>query len=204
MSEFEDMNLWDEVVEYDPEAELSQQNLIPDNVKPLVAWKLGQRGISGVKKDKNGKPYFMISLQGNAVAPGAYYDNLALFDDPTSIVFEGGTSRIHAFLKSVGQAAPQRCSLGELKSRVETALNGGAQGKVRIQWQGSVPDGQTDRGKTKYKVVVKGMKKFPARADGTHLTSVQVDGVEVNAQVKVMDYLAAEPTAAPAGDGVPF
>jgi hypothetical protein len=203
MADFDDMNLWDAEVEYDPEAELNQQNLIPDDVKPLIAWKLGQRGFVGPKKDKNGKAYFQVSLQGNAVAPGTYYDNLALFDDPTSIVFEGGTSRIHAWLKSVGQAAPGRCSLGELKARIETALNGGAQGRVRIQWQGSVQDGTNETtGKNKYKVVVKGMKKFPPRPDGTHTTSAMVDGVEVNAQVKVMDYLAAaEPTG---GEDVPF
>lgn len=183
-----DMNLWDTEVSYDPTAELNQQNLVPDDVRPVVAWKLGQRGFSDPRKAKNGQAYFMVSLQGNAVAPGTPYDNLAIFDDPTSIVFEGGAGKLQSWLKAVGQPAPQRCSLGELKQRVQTALDGGAQCKVRGQWQGSVIDGQTDAGKNKYKVVVKGMKKFPQRPDGTHSPTIVIDGVEVNAQYKVMDY----------------
>jgi hypothetical protein len=187
-----DMNLWDTEVTYDPTAELNQQNLVPDDVRPVVTWKLGQRGFSDPKKSKTGVAFFMVSLQGNVVAPGQYYDNLAIFDDPTSIVFEGGTGKLQAWLKAVGQPAPARCSLGELKSRVEAALNGGAQCKVRGQWQGSVQDGQTDAGKNKYKVVVKGMKKFPQRPDGTHEPTIVIDGADVKAQYKVMDYQPLE------------
>lgn len=183
-------NLWDTEVTYDEGAELNQQNLVPDNVQPVVTWKVGPRGFSDPKKDKNGNAFFKVSLQGNVVAPGTYYDNLAIFYEPTSIIFSSGTSAIHAMLKAFGQAAPQRCSLGELKNRVEGALAGSPQTKVRGVWEGSIQDGTNEAtGKAKYKVVVRGMKKFPQRADGTHNPAIEIDGQTVNARYEVKEIL---------------
>jgi hypothetical protein len=187
--DFSNLNLWDTEVEYNPDAELTQSNLPPDNVKPVVSWKLGQRGISEPKTATNGQKFFMVSLQGNVVAPGEYYDNLAIFDDPTSIVFEGGMGKLQKWLKAVGAPVAARTSLGVIRQAVLDALNNGAQCRVRGQWQGSVVDGQTEAGKNKYKVVIKGMGKFPQRADGRHQTTIVVNGEEVTAQYKVMDYL---------------
>lgn len=184
-------NLWDTEVEYDEGAELNQQNLVPDDVRPVVTWKLGNRGVSDPKKDKNGRAFFKVHMQGNVVAPGAYYDNLAIFYEPTSIIFSSGTSAVHDFLRKIGQPAPQRCSLGELKLRMEAALSGNPQTKVRGLWEGSIQDGINETtGKTKYKVVLKGMKKFPQRPDGTYNPTVEYEGQQVNARYEVKDIIA--------------
>lgn len=185
------MNLWDTEVEYNPEAELSTTNVVPDDVKPVVAWSLGQRGIGEPKKAKNDQMFFMVSLQGKVVAPGEYYDGWVIFDDPTSIVFEGGMGKLQQWLKACGNPVAARTSLGVIRQAVLDATNGGAQSRVRGQWQGSVVDGQTDAGKNKYKVIIKGSGKFPeskTHPDRRNPVAV-VDGAKVTAQYKVIDYL---------------
>jgi len=208
-----DTNLWDEEVQYDPEAELQRNNLPPDDIKHLMVFKLGPKGFSDPKKDKNGRAFFHVHLQGNVIAPGMYYDNLAAFDNATSIVFEGGTGRLQVWLKAIGQAAPTRCSLGELKHRVEAALASQPQCRVVGRWEWSVPTGETSKtGKDVYKAVLMGMRNADKRADGTPNPIKVIDGVEVSAQFQITNYLPAPAgaitpvaTAAAGGDDeVPF
>jgi hypothetical protein len=194
-ADLNDMAIWDEEVVYDPTAELNQTNLPPDDRKHLVVWTLGRDGIGVPKRTQSGA-FFTTHLQGKIVAPGEAYDGMVIFDRPTSIVFKSGTGKLQAWLKSVGQPAPGRCSLGELKARVTAALAGSAQGRVRGQWVASVQDGEETNpttGKTykKYKDVAKGMKSgaFAQRPDGTFNPSIEHDGVTVTAQFTVRDYL---------------
>jgi len=187
-----DLSLWDQEVEYNPEAELTTSVIPPDDKRHVVKWKLGSRGIGEPKKSANGKVFFSAHLQGNIVAPGEYYDNAAIFDQLTSIVFESGTSGMHAWLKGIGQPAPGRCSLGELKQRVMDALASEPMCRVRGRWEASVKTGTNSNGKAIYETKLKKMRNFPQLADGRYNSEVDIDGQTVRAQFAVQDYLPIE------------
>ena len=157
-----DLQLLEEIVNYDPQAELNPTVRIPDGWY-LMDLSLGSNGIK-IRPRSNGTSYLSVHVKGKVVAPGSKFDGYERTGFVSSIVFEKSkTSALHSLLSACGNAAPPQHSLGTLKSLVEETLAQTPQAQVRTKWEAGAknPEG-------KYITVLRGMKQFPQNSDGSY------------------------------------
>lgn len=186
------MNLRNEVISYDPDAELNSGSMTVPEGTYLIRLGYGKYGIKdpatgesqpvALTTTKAGKPQVQAAIEATIIAPGTKYDGFRVSGRVSSLVFENsGTSAIHQLLKAVGTPAPAQGTLGDLENLVNAALQGGAQCNTKLRWEASTKnsDGSYMR--------VKGMRKFPQRTDGTYDPNYNfslADGSEVTVEAR--------------------
>lgn len=182
------MQLLDEPIAYNPEAETSGITKIPDGTY-LMELSLGKFGIQ-VKKSAKGDIYLDTHVQGKIVDPGGRYDNFRASGFITSNAFDDGTSPIQQFLKRAGDTNPY-ATARELLAAVETNLNGVPQIYTKLRWEAK---GKDNNGKWQR---AKNMKVFPLRPDGSHDPFIELPGVDEPCEARETIYaFAAAPAAA--------
>lgn len=192
------------------EGEVSSEDffkpVLPDEGDYISILRLGDRGIKvdrqkeGEERKRTGKPYlnvhFALELQGeNGEKVGT------AFDQATSIVMPNmGTSRLHAIMDLAGSPIPARSTLGEVLNEVETTLAQNPQIGATIQWLAQIEDTSKPEGsKERYRLVLRGQKKFPPILDSEGKPTGKYDpevvdsktGETVRAQIKVTKYWRA-------------
>lgn len=193
-----DLELLNEEIEYNPEAELTGPRPIPpETERPVVRLKLGEKGFLGVRRterrrDGSSATFIQFQVQATVIAPGKPWDGAVLFDNPSSMIF-GETSALHRLLKAVGRSVPTRTTLRRLKEEVEEALASEPLCRVSGRWEARAKDASGN-----YKTVLSRMRSFPQAADGTYVPEVIVNGERVRARFVIRDYFPLEP------DDVPF
>lgn len=184
-ADINDLKLLDEVVSYDPEAELNPQIMVPDG-RNLVEVSLGSKGVQ-VHAQQNGKAYIDAHVRAKFIAPGTKYDGAVRSGFISSIVFEGGTSALHQLLKAVKSPAPQSCALSQLKALVEQALGGTPQCNTRTSWEAKWRNEETGKF-DKNSFQIKGMKNFPLLPDGSYSPKAMHNNVEQIARETFKDW----------------
>ena len=161
-------------------------------------WKDGTPG-------KAGKPALTCSLNAKIIKPGEKWDGRMLFDNFVSTMIrpETGTSKISAIYKLLRKDNPEIPALPAQITRVELAkmfsdvLAGEPTIGVESRWHAQYDTGEKDdRGKTIYKTVYRGMKKFPKiEIDGEERFNHVVEGPngeEANTNAEIILYISLE------------
>lgn len=181
-----DLQLADEQVDVNAEADAFAGPPPPDDGDHLVKLSLGQRKVQQ-GKDKQGRVYYMVHTQGK-VGPGPF-ENRVLFDNVSTMVMQGsGTSRMVGVLKTLGETVSNRVSIVDLTRTYVNRLAGEPEVTVTTQWRGYCSDCD--------KNILRGQKRFPQNGDGTRRHQVECPkcGTLVTAQAEIVAYKAA-PTA---------
>ncbi len=186
MSDINNMNLLDETIEYNPEAESSGSSTkLPDGTY-LMSLALGKFGIELKTTTEGKKPYIQVHVQGTVIDPGSQFNGFRASGTVSSIVFEDGTSVVTDLLKQAGTTPPASVTLRQLKEAVELALQANLQLLTRVRWEASA---KTSSGKWER---VKGMKKFPQNPDGSYSPYVEIDGETVEAYERIVGFPTAK------------
>lgn len=185
MSDINNMDLMNEVVEYNPEAEYNPVLLVPDATY-TVKLELGKGGTQLKKAKSTGKPYIDANISGTITDPGSKFDGFHVSGFYNSVVFASGASAIHQILKACGTPAPASCTLGDLQTLLTNTLAGGPTIQARTRWEGSTKNSE---GAENAYIRVRGMKNFDQRADGSYnpfVTVTLADGSETTVEAKVV------------------
>lgn len=176
------MELLDEQIEYNPEAESTSFTKLPDATY-LMELSLGKNGIN-VKKNNAGQVYLDVHVQGRVVAPGERFDNYKASGFITSNTFKDGTSPVQQLLLRAGQSSAFTTAR-ELADAVELTLTSTPQLYTRVRWEanGKLEDGSWKR--------YKGMRSFPKDASGNPIPEVEIGGEMKPARETIYGFVAA-------------
>ena len=170
-----------EPIEYNPTAQ-PESSKIPDGTY-LMELSLGKNGITGFVA--NGKVQVKAHVEGRIISPGDRYDGWRASGYLTSMQFKDGTSPLQQMLFHAGCVASATTDV-ELADLVRQTLDGSPQLRAKLRWETkSVKD---DKGNWQQ---VRGMKKFPQRADGSYDPFVVVAGEELEAYPTIYGFAAA-------------
>ena len=174
MSDVNNLQLADEIVNYNPTAELNPSSKIPDG------WYLMEVSAKSepIMKAIGQQPCVEVNVQGKIVAPGEKIDGFRTSGYVNSYIFQrgdsGGVSLLHALLKAAGMPAPPSSTLGQLQQLTAQTLGGTPQVRARIRLEAST---RNSEGGTPSYLHLRGMKNFPddnvavfTLADGTTVT----------------------------------
>lgn len=191
LSSLSENELLQESYNYDPDAELNPNVMVPDGWN-LASLKLGKRGIK-VRAGKGGA-FLLAHIVAQVQAPGQRYDKRTLNDNAMSIVFESsGTSPLHVLAKLTGFPVPSRGTLEELKQAITNGLASEPQVRIRTRWEAQINHGTQVA--PDYETLAKGMSQFPQAADGTFVPYVEFEGTRVDARERIVDFKSASATA---------
>jgi len=149
------------------------------------------------RKTKKDQPFLMCRVQGNCVAEGEKFNNLAVFDNVNTIVFDG-KSRIAGIVKAAGGQVPAQTNYQELAKLLASTLAGEPIVKIRGRWIAQEKTGEQKNGKDVYKTFATGQRAFPPKkdADGnlipgeySAVVTGPKSGEEVKAQFEILEYL---------------
>ena len=186
-----DLSLADEQVDINADADAFAGPPPPDDGDHLVKLSLGPRKVQG-GKDKTGKPYYMVHVQGK-VQPGDAFEGRVTFDSVSTMVMGGtGTSRMAGVLKSIGTPVQSRESILDLTKRLSAALEGEPDVIQQTQWTAYCADCK-ESGKKKNGIVLRGQNRFPQNGGGQHRHQVECPncGSLLTAQAEVVAYKPA-------------
>src|SRR6266446_5528453 len=129
-----------EVVSYDPDAELNPAFFVPDGTYLVELALGGQNGIT-YSKDKSKKPFIEAWVNGKIIAPGTKYDGSTVSGPVKSMIFpNSNTSLLHQLLKSAQAPAPASTSLGDLEQRLANLLASKPQIAARTRLEAYLKD----------------------------------------------------------------
>lgn len=174
---------------------------LPDDGKHQARLYLGDKGITvGQQRPKTeggpaGPAYLNVPVVAKIIDPLTGTETLTVFDNPTSIVMQNGMSKLHALLGLVGQKAPGRATLAELKNHTEAVLESHPTVSIYTQWEA-----QIERSKGEYETLARGQKRFPPIFDtdgnATERFKPEIEdkktGASVPARVRIQKYEAPE------------
>lgn len=184
-TDINNLELRNEVVSYDPDAEFNPNLAVPDG-NYLATLSHGKWG-TGIKTSKAGKSYVQSSVQATIVAPGTKFDGFRISGRVSSLIMPNtNTGLLQQMLKSVGTPVPANSTLGQIEDLTNAALNSGAQCFVRTRWEASTKNSEGTTGPDQY-LRIKGMRKFPQKADGSYdpnFTFTLADGSEVTTEAR--------------------
>lgn len=179
-----DLQLADEQVDVNADADAFAGPPPPDDGDHLVKLSIGRDKVQQ-GKDKNGRPYYMVHVQGKVIA--GPFENRVLFDRVSTMVMQGsGTSRMVGVMKQLGESVGGRVSILDLTRQFVNRLAGEPTVTVTTQWRGYCSDCE--------KNVLRGQKRFPENGDHTHRHQFECKtcGSLVNAQADIVAYKAAQ------------
>jgi len=146
---------------------------------------------------KNGKPgYLATDIECRIIAPDTAYDDRPLFENfaSTMLMQSSGTSRVAGILKAIydtrgqGEKVPARTTHADLARLLQNEIDRESEVGVWIQWAAYCEAcSSEDKG-----VEVRGEKKFPLNADGSHSGELKhkACGSLISAQAKITRYVA--------------
>lgn len=177
-----DLQLADEQVDVNAEADAFAGPPPPDDGDHVGKLSIG-RDKTQQGKDKGGRVYYMVHVQGK-IGPGPF-ENRVLFDRVSTMVMQSGTSRMVGVLKVLGEQIPGRVGIVDLTRQFVNKLTGEPDVTFTTQWRGYCGDCE--------KNVLRGQKRFPQNADGTHRHQLECPkcGSLVTAQADIVAYKPA-------------
>src|SRR5258708_2386414 len=137
-----DLQLADEQVDINGDADAFAGPPPPDDGDHRAKLSMGPQKVLG-GKDKNGKPFYMVSTQAKiTVGP---WENRIVFDNPSSMVMQNtGTSRIAGILKATGNPVSGRVSTLEVVRKYADVLVGEPESIIQTQWTAYCKDCQDE------------------------------------------------------------
>lgn len=196
-----DLQLVDEQVDINPEADAFAGPPPPDDGDHVVKLSLGPRKVQQ-GKDKQGRVYYMTHVQGK-VQPGDKFEGRVTFHNPSTMVMQGtGTSAVVGVLKALGEPVSAREGVVDLTRRLVNRLAAEPAVTQTTQWTAFCKSCKDDydnsggkRGK-KNGIVLRGQRNFPQDGNGGHRHQVECKncGDLLTANADVMAYKPA-PTA---------
>lgn len=189
------------VVEADnPDADFNEKTAPPlGGLVYPIRWELDDKGVVPAMT-KNHTPYVHVYLKGKLIT-GDGFDGFPVNCYMNSIIFGSkGTSEVHHFLSCLGEAVPQKITLGELKNKVEDILSNNPTGLALCDWRAAFQDGINPKnGKAKYTDIKVGMANFPKmkNEDGSFGPARQFilqnpkDGTDVPARFEVVKHVSS-------------
>lgn len=193
-----DLQLADEQVDIDGDADAFAGPPPPDDGDHLVKLSVGKRAVTS-GKDKRGRVFYMVDTNAKIVAGD--FENRILFDNVSTMVMDSsGTSRMAGVLKALGQPVGGRTSVVELTRSYVNTLTGEPQTTAQTQWTAYCADckqeSDTSGGKRGKKngIVLRGQKRFPQDANGGHRHQVECPncGSMLSARAEIVAYKAAQ------------
>lgn len=187
-----DLQFEDDPLQLDPEADAFETpQPVPDGTHACQITLFRRNGESpfSAGKDKHGRPYIMASISGSVIAEGKPYNNTHVFDRVSTVVLSSSrTCRMAGLLRALGVPVPANTTARALAQMLETTLQGEPLVGIETQWQVRAQRGDT------WKTILRGMRKFPLRADGSHNHVIDDPdtGEKLTAQATVLRYLPVE------------
>lgn len=179
-----DLQLADEQVDVNPEADAFAGPPPPDDGDHLVKLSLGRKKVQQ-GKDRGGRTYYMVDTTGK-IQPGDKFEGRLTFDLVSTMVMQGsGTSKMVGVLKALGETVSARVSIVDLTRTYVNILSGEPSVIQVTQWRGYCADCE--------KNVLRGQKRFPQNPDGSHRHQLDCPkcGSMVTASADVVAYKAA-------------
>lgn len=182
-----DLSLQEEQMDLNPEGDAFGFPPPPPDGTYVVTLKLAKNGFEEreIKRGANaGGKYLNANIEARIVSDDEGLKDKVFFDAASTIVMKGAnTCRIAGILGALGAAVPARISNVELCRKLNEALGLEPQCRVTIQWEAY--------SKEQEKTLLRGMKKFPANADGAHKHTFNDPntGEELSARAAIVRYL---------------
>lgn len=186
-----DLNLASEEQELNPDADAYAAPPPPPDQRWQAKLAISEQGITAGKVKKGaqqGKGFYQINLAATLTAPDSPFDGRVIFDGPTTLVFDG-ISKAAGLTKILGGVVAARTTNVEVARELARIVQGQPTVLLDSRWEGYCRDCE--------KTVLKGMKRFPQNADGTHAHTVKCPhcGGEVSAKATVAKYAKFDPDA---------
>lgn len=195
-TEHVEVNLDAEVEAANPNADFNEAIPPPKAGAYLFRWEVNpDKGVvpSQTKKPPH-TPFLNVFLLGKLVLDGSPDDGFTANYYLNSLINRRkGTSEAHHFLNILGSPVPQRITLGNLKTQLETTLANNPLSPAMLEWRCSYKDPQTDKWIEQYK----SMSQFPKELDdggkwtGNYLNVAKskLDGSDLFAQAYIVELL---------------
>lgn len=179
------LELADEEVEVNTEADAFAGPPPPDDGDHLVKMELGKRKVVEKTTDK-GQKYLVVSIVSKIIT--GPFENRLFFDDflGSTFVQQGsGTCGVAGILKALGEQVTSRTTRNQLARELVNKLAGEPMATVTSQWEAYCSDCE--------KTVLRGQKRFPENGNGSHRHQIECQkcGSLITAQAKVKAYKAA-------------
>jgi hypothetical protein len=199
-----DLQLADEQVDLNPDADAFAGPPPPDDGDHLVKLSLGKGGVTTgtiSKGESKGKPWYQIEIVGKIQSPDPFEGRLT-FNRAGTMVFNG-TSEVVGVLKAIRETVSPRETVVGLLRRLNDRLVSEPTCVQKTQWTAYCADcleefkstnGQ--RGK-KNGIVLRGQNRFPQENGGKHRHQIECPncGTLVSARADVVAYRPAPPEA---------
>lgn len=189
-----DLSLAAEEQELNPDADAYAAPPPPPDQRWQTKLAISEQGVTAGKVKKGaqaGKGFYQINIAATITAPDSPFDGRVVFDGPTTLVFDG-ISKAAGLTKILGGAVAARTTNVEVARELARIVQGEPTVLIDTRWEGYCRDCE----KTK----LKGMKKFPQNADGTHRHTVKCPecGGEISAKATISKYVRFEEAQATA------
>lgn len=203
-----DLQLADEQVTVNPEADAFAGPPPPDDGDHRVKLSLGPRKVMG-GKGKQGNQYYMVHLQGK-IQPGDKFEGRITFDNVSTMVMQNtGTSSIIGVLKALGEPVGRNVSIVEITRQLTSRLAGEPEVIQKTQWTVFCAECKDEFTNTKGRsgkkngIMLRGQNRFPQvlipnenGGEPTKLHRHQIEcpgcGSLLSAQASVVDYKPAQ------------
>jgi hypothetical protein len=206
LPDINDLALMNEVIEADGSVSADEffAPPLPDDGDHQAVLYLGERGVSVSRqkdpktKQKTGPAFLNVHLMAKILDPQTGQEGLTVFDNPTSIIMNNGSSKLHAILGLIGESVPGRMTIQDLKELAERALAQTPRIGLTTQWEAQANHGTKDA--PDYETLIKGQKRFPPIYDEQGNPSGRFEaevtdpktGEKVRAQARVIRYSRAK------------